>query len=221
MKRATPPCSSTALLLTSSPPCTMFLALTTATASAMSLDDFGSPLPTAPSAFTNPPADLKAALDVLTLPPANQGATVLPNGVFGARNTPRADNVLPPNLQTSFKIPTNGKPSRLFGAQPYTQQLLLLEEFGTEKLDPTLPTPTSYALVGCVHPGADVPRLHRPGNEHLSEHHPAIRQPVSGGITGRLFALIGALFILPVTLMYTFQSYYVFRGKGRVGDGYY
>jgi len=33
--------------------------------------------------------------------------------------------------------------------------------------------------------------------------------------------MIRALFILPVTLMYTFQSYYMFRGKGRVGDGYY
>jgi len=120
----------------------MLLPLTTA--SAVALDDFGSPPPTPPSAFTNPPADLKAALDVLTLPPAHQGATVLPNG----------------------------KPSRLFWAQPYTQQLLLLEEYGTEKLDPTLPTPTSFALASCVHPGADVPRLHRPGTEHLAVHPP-------------------------------------------------
>ncbi|MDR6927779.1 cytochrome bd-type quinol oxidase subunit 2 [Pseudomonas sp. BE134] len=36
-----------------------------------------------------------------------------------------------------------------------------------------------------------------------------------------MFALIRTRFILLVTLMYTFQSYYVFRGKGRVGDGYY
>ncbi len=154
MKRVTPPCSSIALLLRSSPPCAMLL--------------------TVP----------KAALDVLTLSPANQGAIVLPNGVFGDRNTPRADNELPPNLQTSFKIPTNGKPNPLFGAQPYTRQLLLLEEFGTEKLDPTLPTPKSYALAVFVHPDADAPRLHQPGTEHLAEHHPAIRQPVVGSITG-------------------------------------
>ena len=75
------------------------------------------------------------------MPAANQGALALPNGVYGDRNTPRADNVLPPNLQTSFNFPTNGKPSPLFGAQPFTQQLLLFEEFGTEKLDPTLPAP--------------------------------------------------------------------------------
>ncbi len=167
MKRATPPCSSIALLLRSSPPCTMLHTLTTA--SIVPLDDFGSPPPTTPSAFNNPPADLKAALDVLTLPPANPGASVLPNGVFGDRNTPRADNVLPPNLQTSFKIPTNGKPSQLFRAQPYTQQLLWLEEFGTEKLDPTLPAPTSYALAVCVRP--DRRAVHPAGDpdEHLLE----------------------------------------------------
>jgi len=39
--------------------------------------------------------------------------------------------------------------------------------------------------------------------------------------TSQLFALIGALFILPVILMYTFWNYYVFRGKVRIGDGYH
>ena len=33
--------------------------------------------------------------------------------------------------------------------------------------------------------------------------------------------MFGALFILPVILMYTFWSYYVFRGKVRIGDGYH
>ncbi|WP_349737070.1 hypothetical protein, partial [Pseudomonas jessenii] len=75
-----------------------------------------------------------------------------PNGVYGTRTTPTTDNVLPPALQTSFKIPTNGKPSPLFGAQPYTQQLLLFEEFGTEKLDPTLPAPPLTFPVPIVGP---------------------------------------------------------------------
>ncbi|MBY4895657.1 cytochrome d ubiquinol oxidase subunit II [Cupriavidus sp. AU9028] len=35
------------------------------------------------------------------------------------------------------------------------------------------------------------------------------------------FALVGALFIIPIILMYTFWSYYVFRGKVRVGEGYH
>ncbi|WP_257230300.1 Ig-like domain-containing protein [Pseudomonas sp. SbOxS1] len=143
MKRATPPCYSIDLLRRSSLPCAMLLTL--ATADAAPLDDVSQPPPTDPSAYTNPPADplaAAAALEALkTMPPTNQGAIALPNGVYGDRNTPRAENVLPPSLQTSFKIPTNGKPSPLFGAQPFTQQLLLFEEFGTEKLDPTLPAP--------------------------------------------------------------------------------
>ena len=108
-------------------------------ANAVPLDDFGPPPPTDPSAFTNPPTDLDAAAAALrAMPPVNQGAIALPNGAYGTRlTTPTTNNVLPPALQTSFKIPTNGKPSPLFGAQPYTQQLLLFEEFGTEKLDPT------------------------------------------------------------------------------------
>lgn len=37
--------------------------------------------------------------------------------------------------------------------------------------------------------------------------------------TSQLFALIGARFILPMILTYTFCSYYVFPGKVRIGDG--
>ncbi|MVW88701.1 copper oxidase, partial [Pseudomonas sp. PB101] len=104
------------------------------TVNAAPLDDVDYPPPTDPSAYTNPAADPKAALDgLLTMPPTNLGSIAYPNGVYGNRGTPTGDNVLPPALQTSFKIPTNGKPSPLFGALPYTQQLLLFEEFGTEK----------------------------------------------------------------------------------------
>jgi len=35
------------------------------------------------------------------------------------------------------------------------------------------------------------------------------------------FALIGALLIIPIILMYTIWSYYVFRGKVRLGEGYH
>jgi cytochrome bd ubiquinol oxidase subunit II len=35
------------------------------------------------------------------------------------------------------------------------------------------------------------------------------------------FALVGALFIIPIILGYTAWSYYVFRGKVRVGEGYH
>ena len=76
---------------------------------AVPLDNTDPPPPTDPSAFTNPPADPNAALrDLLKLPPANVGAFDLPNGVVGNRQTPTVDNVLPPDLQPSFNIPTNG-----------------------------------------------------------------------------------------------------------------
>ncbi|WP_340649658.1 cytochrome d ubiquinol oxidase subunit II [Pseudoxanthomonas winnipegensis] len=35
------------------------------------------------------------------------------------------------------------------------------------------------------------------------------------------FALVGALFIIPIILMYTAMSYWVFRGKVRRGEGYH
>jgi cytochrome d ubiquinol oxidase subunit II len=35
------------------------------------------------------------------------------------------------------------------------------------------------------------------------------------------FALIGTLFIIPIILVYTTWSYYVFRGKQTVGEGYH
>jgi hypothetical protein len=40
-----------------------------------------------------------------------------------------------------FNVPTNSRPSPLFGALPFTQQMLLFEEFGTEPLSATAPAP--------------------------------------------------------------------------------
>ncbi|GLU36530.1 cytochrome d ubiquinol oxidase subunit II [Pseudomonas citronellolis] len=39
--------------------------------------------------------------------------------------------------------------------------------------------------------------------------------------SSQLFALIGALFIIPIILMYTFWSYHVFRGKVTAADAYH
>ena len=114
---------------------TLMLGLGLVTATAAPLDDNSMPPPTDPSAYTNQPADpTQALLDLYNMPPTNQGALELTNGVYGDRDTVRANNVLPPALQTGNKYPTNGKPSPLFGALPFTQQLLLFEEFGTERL---------------------------------------------------------------------------------------
>lgn len=43
----------------------------------------------------------------------------------------------------------------------------------------------------------------------------------SSPIPSQLFALIGTLFILPIILMYTAWTYYVFRGKVKADEGYH
>ncbi|EKT4464681.1 multicopper oxidase domain-containing protein [Pseudomonas putida] len=141
MKRHPAVCSSMHVFRLSSVTAMLFsLGLITAIASP--LDDTSQPPPTDPSAYYDPPDDpVKALDDINSEPEANEGALELTDGVYGDRVTPTTENVLPPLQQTSSQYPTNGKPSPLFGAEPFTQQLLLFEEFGTEKLDPTAPPP--------------------------------------------------------------------------------
>ncbi|WCM53667.1 multicopper oxidase domain-containing protein [Pseudomonas sp. WJP1] len=128
------------------------ISLSTGTLRASPIDDERQPEPTDPSAYYDEPEDRVGALNaILTMPEANEDSFDLPDGVKGSRDTERLENVLPPAAQTSFNYPTNGKPSPLFGAQPFTQQLLLFEEFGPEKLDPTTPAaplPFPAAAIG-------------------------------------------------------------------------
>ncbi|WP_432669408.1 multicopper oxidase domain-containing protein [Pseudomonas umsongensis] len=128
------------------------MTLSTGTLRASPIDDERQPEPTDPSAYYDEPEDRAGALNaILTMPDANEDAFDLPDGVKGSRDTERVENVLPPAMQTSFNYPTNGKPSPLFNAQPFTQQLLLFEEFGPEKLDPTTPAaplPFPAAAIG-------------------------------------------------------------------------
>lgn len=128
------------------------MTLGTATLRASPIDDERQPEPSDPSAYYDEPADEPAALNaILTMPEANEDSFDLPDGVKGSRDTTRQENILPPRVQTSFNYPTNGKPSPLFGALPFTQQLVLFEEFGPEKLDPTTPSaplPFPAAAIG-------------------------------------------------------------------------
>mgnify|MGYP006214110755 CR=1 FL=1 len=104
------------------------------------IDDENQPEASDPSAYQDEPSDEPAALSsILTMPEANEDSFDLPNYVKGTKTDLRVENVLPPAAQTSFNYPTNGKPSPLFGALPFTQQLLLFEEFGPTRLDPTTP----------------------------------------------------------------------------------
>jgi FtsP/CotA-like multicopper oxidase with cupredoxin domain len=116
------------------------MTLSTGNLRASPIDDERQPQPTDPSAYHDEAADKAAALNaILTMPDANMDSFDLPGGVKGSKDTTRVENILPPTLQTSFNYPTNGKPSPLYGALPFTQPLVLFEEFGLEKLDPTTP----------------------------------------------------------------------------------
>jgi hypothetical protein len=123
-------------------PLSVFLAMTLATSGvrASPIDDVNQPEPSDPSAFQDEPADKPAALNAILLAPeANEDALDLPDGVKGSKDVTRTENSVPLQQQTSFNYPTNGRPSPMFGAQPFSQQLLLFEEFGPEKLDPATP----------------------------------------------------------------------------------
>lgn len=92
------------------------------------------------------------------LPEANKGA--FEGGETGTGEDTSIANVLPKANQRDngyYNIPSNGSPSPLFGAQPFTQQILRFEEFGPESLDlnkeppayewKSLPVPHNFAGV--------------------------------------------------------------------------
>jgi len=74
------------------------------------------------------------------LPPANEGS--FEGGVTGTEEDAGTNNAVPADQQVSgggFLVPTGGKPSPLFDAQPFTQRMLRFEEFGRDAV-PTSPT---------------------------------------------------------------------------------
>ncbi|HET8746676.1 MAG TPA: copper oxidase, partial [Ramlibacter sp.] len=110
------------------------------------MDYFGPPSATDPSHYTDQPSDPTLMLQQLfDVPEANEGALEIPGGFIEKKEVP-AENVVPRDALYPFDYPTNGLPSPLFGAQPWTQKMLMFEEFGPEPLDAnaeagTLPFP--------------------------------------------------------------------------------
>ncbi|MBI5904171.1 MAG: multicopper oxidase domain-containing protein, partial [Deltaproteobacteria bacterium] len=113
-------------------------------APATELDDFGPPPEGDPSAQTGPFIGLQFADNALRgVPPANEGALILQDNVQGTVESVGVNIVPPPRPRDGiFNIPTNSKPSPLFGAQSFTQQMLLFEEFGPEALNDNTPLQT-------------------------------------------------------------------------------
>jgi hypothetical protein len=117
-------------------------------ASAGPLGFFGPPAEGDPSAFTGPLIGLEFAGDILeTLPPGFEGSFEGSTHEAAGEN-----NAVPPAQQQATNVPTNGKPSPLFGAQSFTQQMLVFEEFGPERLDPMAAAPAGSFPVPTVGP---------------------------------------------------------------------
>jgi FtsP/CotA-like multicopper oxidase with cupredoxin domain len=99
--------------------------------------DGGSPFPDPedPSHFTGP-SIMEELPDDLDPEEANEGA--FEGGDSESPVDAGANNVLPQGAQRddgTFNVPTNGPPSPLFGADPFTQQMLRFEEFGAQRLN--------------------------------------------------------------------------------------
>ena len=74
---------------------------------------------------------------------ANNGAK---EGSGGAVSDTRQNNAIPQAQLTNLDIPTGGYPSPLFGAQPFSQKMMMFEEFGTQ------PIPANCAPQDCAFP---------------------------------------------------------------------
>jgi len=119
---------------------TIYLILSTSIAHAVPLDFFGEPPQGDPSAFTGLFIGPDFAKDLLAqFPPANAGAFT--GGATGTFKDAGTNIAVPKDQLISTNVPTNSKPSPLFGAEPFTQKVLLFEEFGTEPLDLAAPPP--------------------------------------------------------------------------------
>jgi manganese oxidase len=140
---------TTAVWFRSSAPCilgsALFVLMGISTADSAVLDGFDPPPQGDPSVLTGPFIGSPFIdVNLATLPEANSGS--FQGGPTGTKTDTQVNGSIPLAAQQSngaIDVPTNSKPSPLFGAQPFTQQLLLFEEFGPEKIDPKAPAGTN------------------------------------------------------------------------------
>jgi FtsP/CotA-like multicopper oxidase with cupredoxin domain len=106
------------------------------------LDDTSQPPPGDPSAFTGPAIGDQAAITALAaLPAANAGSFA--GGATGTLQDAHG-NIIARPAGSGIDIPTGAPPSPLYGAQPFTQQMLLFEEFGRESLPGAAAAPMPF-----------------------------------------------------------------------------
>lgn len=108
-----------------------------------------------PSELTGPTfGDLPEGLEE-----ANHGA--FEGGETGTGADTSANNVLQALAQRDngkFNVPTNGAPSPLFGAEPFTQQIMRFEEFGPGSLNLDQATaPTDWAPLPAPENAVSIP----------------------------------------------------------------
>jgi len=94
--------------------------------------------------------------------PSNEGAIILQDNVQGTHDNVGQNNYISVDNQVAYgggdyNIPTNSRPSPLFGATPFFQQMLLFEEFGLEALDNTAPPQTLTFPLPIDHQSGPVP----------------------------------------------------------------
>lgn len=114
----------------------------TGAATANSLDYFGPPPADDPSAWREPVVGDGAADAIDELDPVYKGA--IEGGPTGTAADQGVSTSIPEDQLDGggkYDVPTGSRPSPLFGAEPFTQQMLRFEEFGTERLDPAAPAP--------------------------------------------------------------------------------
>ncbi|MDH5352854.1 MAG: multicopper oxidase domain-containing protein [Gammaproteobacteria bacterium] len=118
-----------------------FSALFTVFSATAALDHVGPPPAGDPSAFTDP--IIGGSIDGVALEdmvPPMEGALEIENG---GHADPGVNNGLTTGMQLEggggrYDVPTGAAASPMFGATPYSQQMLRFEEFGAQKLDPAV-----------------------------------------------------------------------------------